>query len=140
MSAFNLNGIVKECWKYHLIDNQNHANEDGGPLAHLYSSVLKIIVTFDQIPMKDVKVFLYNEWAIRCQFLVPGDKITLAGSARLLQQNMNFEEEREHMCCIALREDEVDKDPLFIKVSIQRSCYSNKPLSILIMKKLSHQH
>jgi hypothetical protein len=35
MSAFSLNGIVKECWKYHFIDNQNHPNEDGGPLVHL---------------------------------------------------------------------------------------------------------
>lgn len=131
MSAFDLTGIVKECWNYHPIDNQNDgANEDRGPLADLFSSALKITVNSDQIPMKDIKVFFYNEWAFRCQFLAPGDIITLSGSAELLQGNLNSEEDREHMCCIALREDEVGEEPLFIRVSIQRSYYSNKTYSI----------
>jgi hypothetical protein len=137
MSAFDLTGIVKECWKYHPIDNQNDGvNEDRGPLADLYSSALKITVNFDQIPMKDVKVFFYNEWALRCQFLAPGDKITLSGSAELLRGNMNPEEDREHMCCIALREDEVGKEPLFIRVSIQRLCCSNESISINYKKQI----
>lgn len=119
MSAFDLTGIVKQCWKYHPIEQDVETYEDEGPFRDIFSSVLKITATFDRMPTKNVKIFFYDEWAIRCQFLTSGDKITLSGSKELLRQNANPEEEGEHMCCIALREDEAHEEPLFIRVSIQ---------------------
>jgi hypothetical protein len=98
--AFELTGTVKKCW-------------DMIPL----NTVLKITVIFDQIPLKEVKIFFYKEWAIKCQFLAPGDKVTLSGCGQLLRE-INPEEENEHRLCIDIREDEVDEEPLFIRVSI----------------------
>jgi hypothetical protein len=118
MSAFNLSGVVKECWRYHKI-YVNDANEDNGPWGDLCSIVFKMTVIFDQMPTKDVKVFFYDYWATRYRFSVPGDRITISGSAELVRRNVAPKEEREHKCCIALREDEVDEEPLLIEVSIQ---------------------
>jgi hypothetical protein len=119
MSAFDLSGIVKEYWRYHYIC-VNDPNQDNGPWDDICSRVFKMTVTFDQIPTKDVKLFFYYEWADRYQFSGPGDRITLSGPAELVRRNIKLEEEREHKFCIALCEDEVDKEPLLIKVSIQR--------------------
>jgi hypothetical protein len=110
MSAFDLTGIVKECWAI------RKGNGDEGP----FSTALKITVMFDQIPMKHVRINFYKEWAIRCQFLAPGDKVTLSGCKELLRE-INPEEEKEHRCCIDLRENE----SLFIRVSIQLSYHQN---------------
>lgn len=117
MSAFNLSGVVKECWRYHKI-NINDTNEDNGPWGDLCSSVFKMTVTFDQMPMKYVKVFFYDYWAITYRYSIPGDRITISGSPELVRLNTAPKVEREHKCCIALREDKDDEEPLLIEVSI----------------------
>jgi hypothetical protein len=118
MSAFDLTGTVHQCWPMIM------ENEEVDP----FSTLLEITVIFDEIPRKVVKIFFYKEWAIKCQFLAPGDKVTLSGCKELLREIIP-EEGNERVIYIDIREDEVGREPLFIRVSILVISLK-KPLSI----------